>query len=157
MRKALVIFVGIAAAVSLVVPAAASAPAKKKPVKLEGKVNNEGTGKAVDGAVELEADNYYFKDTFIKAPKGTTVTVTVNNEGSTEHTFTINSQDIDETISPGGSITADVEIPANGKPVTGYCSIHQGEGMQFAFFSKAGGKARSEDKPDSAPTGGYGY
>jgi hypothetical protein len=52
----------------------------------------------------------------------------------------------------------DVEIPANGKPVPGYCAIHVGAGMKFAFFSKSGGKARTEDKSDDdTPGGGYGY
>jgi plastocyanin len=158
MRKALVIFVALAAASSIAWPAAASQPAKKKPVKLEGKVNNKGTGKVVDGAVEMEADDFYFEDTFIKGAKGDTVTVTIKNEGSVQHTFTIDKQDISETLDPGDSATIEVEIPANGKPAAGYCRFHEGSGMKFAFFSKSGGKARSEDSKDTGGSnGGYGY
>jgi plastocyanin len=158
MRKALVIFTALAAAVSIVGPAAASGPTKKKPVKLEGKVTNKGTGKAVDGQVEMKVDNFFFEDTFIKAKKGETVTVTITNEGGVQHTFTIDKQDIDETLDPGDSATIDVDVPANGKPVAGYCRFHKGSGMQFAFFSKSGGKTRSEDSSDDGgSTGGYGY
>ncbi|MEX2268642.1 MAG: hypothetical protein WEA75_08165 [Acidimicrobiia bacterium] len=158
MRKALVIFVALAAAASIALPAAASGPTKKKPVKLEGKVNNKGTEKVKDGAIEISADDYFFDATFIKGVKGETVSVTVTNDGAEQHTFTIDSQDIDETITQDDSITVDVKIPANGKPVPGYCNIHIGEGMKFAFFSRSGSKVSSEDKPDTnPPTGGYGY
>jgi len=159
MRKALVIVVALTVAVGIAVPAAGSAGAKKKPVKLEGKVNNKGTEKVKDGTIDISADDFFFDATFTKGTKGETVAVTVTNDGGVQHTFTIDSQDIDETIAPGDSVTVDVVVPANGKPARGYCSIHLGEGMKFAFFSKSGGKARSGDKSESddAPTGGYGY
>jgi plastocyanin len=158
MRKVLVIVVALSVAAGIALPAAASTGAKKKPVKLEGKVNNKGTEKVRDGAIDISADDFFFDATFIKGTKGETVAVTVTNDGGVEHTFTIDSQDVDETIDPGDSVTLDVEIPANGKPVRGYCAIHPGEGMKFAFFSKSGRGARSEDKSDDdAPPGGYGY
>jgi plastocyanin len=167
MRKALVIVVALTLAAGIALPAAASTGAKKKPVKLEGKVNNKGTEKVKDGAIEISADDFFFDATFIKGAKGETVAVTITNDGGVQHTFTIDSQDIDETIDPGDSVTVDVEVRANGKPAPGYCAIHLGEGMKFAFFSKSGGKARSEDKSDDksdkdtsdddTPTGGYGY
>lgn len=161
MRKPLVIIAALAAATALAVPAAASTASKKKPVKLEGKVNNEGIGRVVDGAVEIEADDFYFEKTFIKGAAGETVSVTVTNEGDVQHTFTIEAQDIDETLDAGDTITVDVELPDSGKPVTGYCRFHRGTGMQLAFFSKAGGRGTrtdgSQPTDDSQPTGGYGY
>lgn len=152
MRKPLVIIAAIAAAAALAIPAAASTPEKKKPVKLEGDVTNKGVGKVVDGAVEMEADDFYFKKTFIRSTAGETVSVTVVNEGDVEHTFTIESQDIDETVGPDDSVSVEVEIPANGKPVTGFCRIHRGSGMQFAFFVKSGGTAGSEDSSGTSST-----
>lgn len=164
MRKSLVVIAAIAAAAAITAPAVASTAAKKKPVKLEGAVTNKGTGKAVDGAVEIEAGDFFFKKTFIKGTSGETVAVTIVNEGDVEHTFTIDDQDIDETLAVDDSVTVDVEIPANGKPVSGYCQFHRGSGMQFAFFTKSGGKSGSEGSTSTTggstgntSPGGYGY
>src|SRR5436309_3576864 len=51
---------------------------------------------------ELEADNegntYYFKPTVLKGTAGQTLTITVKNEGSTLHNFSIDSQSINMDI-----------------------------------------------------------
>jgi len=157
MRKALVTAIALAAACSLIGPAAASTGAKKPPVKLSGKVTNKGTAKAESGAADISIHDYFFDPTFIKAPKGSTVSVTVTNDGSAQHTFTIDTQDIDETLDPGKTVTVDVTVPANGKPVAGYCRFHKGSGMQFAFFSKSGATAKSGGSDTGGSRGGYGY
>jgi plastocyanin len=159
MRKPLAIAVALAASAVLIVPAGASTPDKKKPVKLEGEVTNKGTGKAKNGEVEMAADDFYFEKTFIKATKGETVTVTLENEGDVDHSFTIDSQDIDETVKPDDTITIEVEVPANGKPVAGYCKFHKESGMQFAFFSRSGKRGGSGGSTDDSTgsSGGYGY
>ena len=156
MRKPLATAATVAAALLLASPALASTPAKKAPVKLSGKVNNHGTGKAEGTKAELEADDYYFEDTFVKAPKGKTITVKIESEGDQTHSFTIDSQGIDETIEPGKSVTVKVKIPKNGKPVAAYCRFHKSLGMQMAFFSKSGAKAKSSSSSSSS-SGGYNY
>ena len=158
MRKLIAASIAAITIVSLAGVAAASVPAKKPPVKLSGSVNNEGTTKAVDGAVEVSVGDFFFDPTFVKAPKGEVVSVTVTNDGGTQHTFTIDKQDIDETLNAGDTLTVEVTLPANGKPAVGYCRFHKGSGMQFAFFSKAGTKAKTTDTTDSTGNqGGYGY
>ena len=155
-----IVSVGIAAVTLLSVGGVAGAapPTKKAPVKLSGDVTNKGTGSVTNGAADIEVNDFFFKKTFIKATKGKTVSVTVTNEGSNQHTFTIDAQDVDETLDPGKSVTIDVEIPADGKPVAGYCRFHKGSGMKFAFFSKSGSKAKpSSTDDDSTTPGGYGY
>ena len=154
MRRSFVAGVGVIAALSVAGTAAASAPTKKPPVKLSGKVNNKGTAKVQNGAITLEEHNYFYKATFVQGTKGAKVAVTINNTSGTQHTFTIPSQHIDKTVDPGKSVTVTVKIPANGKPAPGYCRFHHDLGMQFAFFSKAGGSASSGS---SKSTGGSGY
>jgi uncharacterized cupredoxin-like copper-binding protein len=160
MRKCLTAAVAVLAALSIGGVAAASTPAKPKPPKLEGDVNNKGVGKVTGGETDLEADDFYFERTFIKGKAGGNVAVTINNEGATAHTFTIDAQDIDETLQPGDSIDVTVKIPSNGKAARFYCRFHEQQGMQGAFFSKAG-KARSKSASNSGNTntgdGGYGY
>ena len=138
-------------------PAGAASPAKAKPpVKLDGKVNNEGTKTVKGGKIEAELDDYYFGPTFIKAKAGTTVKIKLENEGDADHTFTIDDQSIDQTVSPGKSATISVAIPTDGTPVNFYCRFHVSSGMQGAFFTKAGGKAtRTDSGSSSSGSGGY--
>jgi plastocyanin len=162
MRKCLTAAVVTIAVLSIGGIAGASAPAKQKPpVKLKGDVNNKGVGKVSSGENEIEADNFYFEKTFLKGKAGSKVDVTVKNEGSTAHTFTIDAQNIDKTIQPGDSVNVKVKIPSNGKPANFYCRFHVGSGMQGAFFSKAGGSASSKSTSNGggsgSGSGGYGY
>src|SRR5712692_8373425 len=99
MRKLFVLSVAVLAASVLaggVSLALGNLPGKKPPVRLEGKVNNKGSKTVKHGKIEIEADDFYFKPTFIKAKPGTTVTVELKNEGKAQHTFTIPSLGIDK-------------------------------------------------------------
>jgi plastocyanin len=138
--------------------ASASVPAKQKPpVKLDGKVTNKGTKTVKGGAIEVEADDFYFKPTFIKAKKGTTVKVTIKNDGNTDHTFTADDGTFDETISPGDETTVNVTLPTNGKPLAFHCDFHGDMGMKGAFFSKTGSAAAKSTSDTKSSGGGYGY
>jgi plastocyanin len=156
MRRPLVLTLAVTVALTLAGTATASTVAGKAPVKLSGKVNDHGTKKAKGGEIELEADDVYFEPTYVRAKKGQTVSVTITNEGSLQHTFTIDKQDIDETIDGGASVTVEVKVPKNGKPLAAYCRFHKGAGMQMAFFSKTGTKAKSTSN-DGGSSGGFGY
>ena len=93
MRRVLVLTVGAIAAVALMGGVAFAA--KNPPVQLQGKVNNKGEKTVKKGKISIEADDYYFKPTFDKAKPGSTVAVSLKNEGKTQHTFTIPSLGID--------------------------------------------------------------
>jgi len=150
MRKLLVTGLALTAVLGLVGPgtAGASAPAKKKPpVKLSGPVTNKGTRTVKGGKLELEADDFYFEPTFIKAKPGTVVHVTIKNEGTTSHTFTADDGSFDKTLSPGDKATVDVTVPADGSVLAFHCSFHGAQGMKGAFFSKAGKAAASSTSP----------
>lgn len=143
MRKVLTfIGVAIAAAALAAAPAFAGVLSKPKPpVTLHGKVTNKGTKTAKNGKVSIEADDFYFKSTFVKATPGTTVTVSLKNEGKTQHTFTIDALGIDQTLDPDQTATVTVTLPATGA-TNFYCKFHgptgTNQGMQGAFFSKKG-------------------
>jgi plastocyanin len=109
------------------------------PVALSGEVNDEGTEDATGSSeLELEADDFYFEPTFIKATPGSTLTVTVGNEGNASHTFTVDDQQIDTEVEPGASAEVEVTVPEDGT-VNFYCRFHRGQGMQGAVFTRAGG------------------
>ena len=109
------------------------------PVDL-GNVTNKGSkdlGSSMSATLELEADDNYFKPTFIKAAPGAKVTVEVKNEGSTTHTFTINGASIDKTLEADSTATAEVTVPASGA-LEFFCKIHGSLGMKGAFYTKDG-------------------
>jgi predicted lipoprotein with Yx(FWY)xxD motif len=124
----------------VVLRAANAATQKAPPVTLEGKVNNKGTVTAEHNAVSLEADEYYFEDTFVKAHAGSTLTVSIKNDGKLEHTFTVPGQSVDVDLKPHHSAKVKVTVPSNGALLF-YCRLHgpngsDGDlGMQGAVFT----------------------
>jgi hypothetical protein len=131
------VLVAASATVGLGVSAGASVAAKKPPVKIEGGATNKGTKTVKGDATSIEADDSYFEKTFQKVTAGQTVSVTIENEGSAQHTFTIDSLNIDEVLNSGDSTTVEVVVPADGATVVFYCRFHGDPGkMKGAFFTK---------------------
>jgi plastocyanin len=158
MRKFFVLTVVAIAGTALVGGVALAA--KKPPVSLQGKVTNKGVKTVKKGKISVEADDFYFKSTFLKAKPGTTVTVSLKNEGKTQHTFTIDALGIDQTLNPDQKATLTVTLPASGA-TNFYCRFHgpqaTNQGMQGAFFSKKGetvttGSGAAAASSSSAPT-----
>jgi plastocyanin len=111
----------------------ASSPAAEAPVSLPGDVNDHGAGDVGDsGTLDLELDDEYFAPTFVDAPAGSTVEVSLENEGDEPHTFTIDGTDVDEQVAPGAKATVEVTLPDSGS-LRFYCRFHVGSGMQGAF------------------------
>lgn len=97
------------------------------------KANDHGT-KAVEdsGKTEVELDDFYFEPTVLEGKPGQTVTLELKNEGETEHTFTIDSQNVDQDLGPGEEAEVDVTIPKAGV-VSFYCKFHKSSGMAGAL------------------------
>lgn len=126
---------------------AAAAP----PVQIHGRVNDHGTVQApVDGRLTVIARDFFFEPTYVQTAPGASVPLTITNEGTTAHTFTIDELDIDETLAPGDSVEVEAQFPQQG-PITYYCRFHMGQGMQGAFFFEADGQNATDG---STGTGG---
>jgi plastocyanin len=95
--------------------------------------NDHGT-KAVEdsGKTEVEMDDFYFKPTVLEGKPGQTVTLELKNEGQTEHSFTIDSQNVDQELGAGEEAEVDVTIPKSGV-VSFYCKFHKTSGMAGAL------------------------
>ncbi len=144
------------------------------PVRLAGKVHNKGsTDVSANGAAantSIEADDFYFNPTFVKAAVGATVTVALKNNGSAQHTFTIDGTSVDQVLDPDQKATVTVKVPASGA-LQFHCRFHESQGMQGAFYSATGdtvtssGTGGSTGSPTPAPAppaksntgGGYHY
>jgi plastocyanin len=105
------------------------------PVSLAGAVTDKGTEKVSGSEVELEADDNYFKPTFIEAKAGSKLTLTIKNEGSAQHTFTADSADIDEELAPDDEVKVDVTVPDSGH-LDFHCRFHGSSGMQGSIVAE---------------------
>jgi plastocyanin len=97
------------------------------------KANDHGTKAVKDkGKTEVELDDFYFKPTVLEGKPGQKVTLELKNEGKTEHTFTIDSQNVDQDLGPGEEAEVNVTIPKSGV-VSFYCKFHKSSGMAGAL------------------------
>jgi len=112
--------------------------------------NDHGT-KTVSKETELELDDYYFKPTVIQGKAGQKVTLELKNEGKVEHSFTIDSQGIDKTLSPCEDAKVTVTIPAS-RSVSFYCKFHKSSGMAGALAVEGQGAGGSMPGSGGATT-----
>ena len=95
--------------------------------------NDHGTKAVADqGKTEIELDDYYFKPTVLEGKPGQKVELELKNEGQTEHTFTIDSQNVNKDLGPGEEAEVEVTIPKSGV-VSFYCKFHKSSGMAGAL------------------------
>jgi len=140
--------------------AAVNAP----PVSLAGTVNDHGTkdlsGSGTSADLSLEIDDNYFSPTFVRVAPGATVHVEIENEGTRQHTFTIDGTSVDTELSPGSKATVDVPVGSSGT-VAFYCRFHHNGGMQGALFTgmpaSGPGATPTTTTPPTTSSGAYGY
>src|SRR5690242_6764754 len=65
------------------------------PVSLAGTVNNHGTTTLSGGDLTVQAGDFFFSPTFVRASSGATIAIDFENEGKNQHTFTIDSLSVD--------------------------------------------------------------
>jgi plastocyanin len=85
--------------------------------------------KSIEVEAEDEEDQFYFKPSTIIGGAGQSIVIAVQNEGGVEHTFTIDDQDIDLSLSPEQVQEVTVTFPDSGS-VEYYCRIHVNLGMR---------------------------
>ena len=81
----------------------------------------------------IEQDDNYFEPTFMKVKDGQKLSIELENEGSNQHTFTIDGLNIDQVVDPGAK--KEIEITFTGSSdIAFYCRFHGASGMRGAFF-----------------------
>jgi plastocyanin len=123
------------------------------------KANDHGS-KNVSGEAEVELDDYYFKPTVLHGKPGSQVTLELKNEGSTEHNFTIDSENIAKDLEAGEDAKVTVTFPKSGV-LSFYCKYHKSMGMAGALAAggtgaMTGGGTTTEETNTQTSTGkGY--
>jgi len=115
---------------------------------------NDHGSKSASGETKVELDDYYFEPTVLKGSPGQKVTLELDNEGSAEHSFTVDGQGIDKELQPGDEAKVTVTIPKSGA-ISFYCKFHKSEGMAGALV--ANGSSPSAGSGGSSGSGGGGY
>jgi plastocyanin len=125
------------------------------------KANNHGT-KPVEsrGKTEVELDDFYFDPTVLEGKPGEKVMLELKNEGTVEHSFTVNSQGIDKDLEPGDEGEVTVTIPKSGA-ISFFCKYHKSEGMAGALAVRGqsggtGGMTDTGTTTNESGGGGYG-
>jgi plastocyanin len=116
-----------------------------------GGSSSSGSSSAKSGGPsELELDDNYFKPTTISGKAGSTVKLELANDGSAEHTFTIDSQKVDKELKGGEKAEVTVKFPASGS-VQFYCRYHKASGMvgKLTVGSGAAAPTKSGSKSSS--------
>lgn len=123
------------------------------------KANNHGT-KSVEsgGKTEVELDDFYFEPTVLEGKAGEKVELELKNEGTVEHSFTVDSQGIDKDLEPGDEGEVMVTIPKSGV-ISFYCKYHKSDGMAgaLAVTGQSGGTGGMTDTGTTEDNSGKGY
>lgn len=124
------------------------------------KANDHGTA-TVGAEAKVELDDDYFEPTVLEGRAGQKVTLELENEGQVAHTFTIDSERIDQNLEPGEDAKVTVTIPKSGT-VSFYCKYHKSAGMAGALAVAGGtggttgtGTTTTEDSGGGGGKGGY--
>jgi YVTN family beta-propeller protein len=109
------------------------APTAQAPTQGTMTISDHGT-LAVTGqkTIELEADEYYFKPTFLQGVPGQRLQLEIENESGTLHNISLPEQHLDMDVPPKGKVTVEVVFPASGA-VRFFCKFHEALGMQGAL------------------------
>jgi plastocyanin len=99
-------------------------------ITLDGQTaNDHGTEDVSGGGKEkVEVDSFFFNPTVLTAHAGDKLQLTLSNDSSVAHNFSISDQNIDQDIPAGQSITVNVVLPNSGTEVF-FCKFHQSQGM----------------------------
>ena len=97
------------------------------------KANDHGSQDvAGESELDLELDDFYFAPTVLTGSAGETLTLHLENEGSTEHNFSLTDQGIDQDVEAGEKAEVSVTFPDSGTLVF-FCKYHQNMGMRGAL------------------------
>jgi plastocyanin len=86
----------------------------------------DGGGGGGTSTMTVTQANYSFTPSTFSVASGDTITVK-NSTPSTPHTFTIDGENVDVTVSPATSQDVKIDLPAGTYPF--FCRFHQASGM----------------------------
>jgi plastocyanin len=120
--------------------------------------SGSGSGAASGSGPTVTAMDFSFSPTNVSLPSGGQVTVTFVNQGSTEHSLTLDDNSASMDADPGKTVTLSFSAPSSGT-VSFHCKYHPTQ-MKGTFTVGGGGGAGAGGSGSSSSTSssnGYGY
>jgi plastocyanin len=78
--------------------------------------------------VDVVMQDDAFAPSVLRGTPGQSITIDLDNTGAQEHNFSLEDQDVDTDVEPGGTATVTVTFPQSG--TLGFdCEYHQAQGM----------------------------
>ncbi|MEX0991629.1 MAG: cupredoxin domain-containing protein [Actinomycetota bacterium] len=107
-------------------------------IDLGGQAANDHGTKSVSGAtsLEVELDNFYFSPTTIQGDASQKVTLTLTNDSSTLHNFSVQAfnETIDQDVKPGETKEVEVQFGNVLDSIAVFeCKYHASQGMRGAL------------------------
>jgi plastocyanin len=93
----------------------------------DGPVADQGIDASIDGAIAIDAGDFFFSPTCVVNPAGDTIAMTVTNSGGILHNVSVADQGVDVDVPPGQTIV--VEIAVGDEPLAFICKYHRTAGM----------------------------
>lgn len=106
-------------------PASSSATPTASPVPTSPAPAADVAGKT---AFTIDTYDNFFSPNVLKGSANQTLSLTIDNKGTAAHTFTIQSEDVDVTLTPGTSQTVKITLPRSGSTEF-VCRFHESMGM----------------------------
>ncbi len=159
MKRAMLLGALLLLAAGLVSAACDNGGEKESETPPAGETPATGETPAAGAAVEMRVKDFSFEPAEVDAGAGQAVTVDLENQGGTPHTFTIDELGVDETLEPGQKATASF-TPEQGGTFAFYCRFHRAQGMEgtLTVSGGSGGAAPGGTTPSAGGgTSGYGY
>jgi plastocyanin len=113
------------------------------------------TGSGTGSGPTVSAKEYAFTPSEVPVGAGQQVTVTLKNDGTTEHSLTLDNGGGETEAQAGKSATLSVTAPQSGT-LSFHCKYHPTQ-MKGSFTVGGGGGSSQTAAPSQSTGSGYGY
>jgi plastocyanin len=79
-------------------------------------------------SVDVVMRDDVFAPSVLRGAPGQAITIDLDNAGAREHNFSLEDQDVDTDVEPGGKATVTVTFPRSGT-LEFVCEYHESQGM----------------------------
>jgi len=113
----------------------------------ESETTSSGGG---SGKTEVDLKDDFFEPKTITGKPGQKITLELKNQGSNEHNFTLEAQNVNQDVEPQEEAEVTVTIPKSGS-LTFFCEYHKALGMTGTLTAGSGSGSSSSSSTSTSP------
>jgi plastocyanin len=115
----------VVATLFLATACSSSSSSATTPSSTSGSAATDVSGQS---STSMSAENFFFSPSDLTGTTGQKLTISLTNDGSVPHNFSITDQNIAVTLQPGDAQDIKVAFPDSGS-VQFFCAFHESQGM----------------------------